>query len=213
MMKCVVCGQRKGKRNCPAKGGLICAQCCGEKRVIEIACPADCPHLTSGQTYQGIKQYVALLNREENGARRRVLYETLAQWGHLIEEIERAIVAYSADLRALRDNDIRQAAETVRQTYETEERGLIFEHSSSNPLAQSLARELRQRLEELKGEPSAAKGPPPSAGDIIRCLKVVEAKILFHEEEGGGRRDYLAFISRSHPDKAVRSSSGGLIIP
>lgn len=212
-MKCVVCGQRKGKRSCPAKQGLICAQCCGEKRVVEIACPADCVHLTSGQAYRGIKQYVALLSREENPARKRAIYETLTQLGRFIELIEQAIVAYSSGLRALRDSDVQQAAEAVRKTYETEERGLIFEHSSSNPLAQSLARDLRQRIEGWKSEPAEPEMPLLRNSEAIRCLRVVEAKILYYQEEGSGPRDYLSFISRDHPDQATRSSAGGLIIP
>ncbi len=44
-MKCVHCGQRKGKRRCPALGGDICPQCCGEHRLKTIACPPDCVHL------------------------------------------------------------------------------------------------------------------------------------------------------------------------
>jgi hypothetical protein len=44
-MKCVKCGLRKGKRACPALKGDICPQCCGEHRLKEIACPADCSWL------------------------------------------------------------------------------------------------------------------------------------------------------------------------
>lgn len=45
-LKCDVCGQRKGKRPCPARGGQgICPQCCGEHRVTTIACPQGCPYL------------------------------------------------------------------------------------------------------------------------------------------------------------------------
>jgi len=37
MSQCIVCGSRKGKRQCPAKGALICSPCCGE-----IRAPAPC---------------------------------------------------------------------------------------------------------------------------------------------------------------------------
>ncbi len=212
-MKCLVCGLRKGKRVCPAKSGLICAQCCGQKRVIEIACPSDCPHLTTGQSYHQIKQYVSLLLREENPARSRSFYETLNEWGHVIGEMERAIVSYSAGVRSLRDGDVAQAVEAVRKTRESEERGFFFEHSSSNPLAESLARELRARIEELGEQPPDSDLPAPRNRDVIRCLQVVEAKIGYFQTEGEGPRDYLAFISRSYPEQAVRSGGGGLIIP
>lgn len=54
MAACVSCGQRKGKRSCPALGGLICPKCCGTKRVVEIHCPPDCRYL-SHERYQGEK--------------------------------------------------------------------------------------------------------------------------------------------------------------
>ena len=52
MSKCVYCHQRKGKRACPALGGLICSQCCGEHRVVRIACPSDCIYLDPNNEYQ-----------------------------------------------------------------------------------------------------------------------------------------------------------------
>lgn len=42
---CSHCGQRKGKRSCPALAGAICSRCCGQHRLVEIACPSDCVHL------------------------------------------------------------------------------------------------------------------------------------------------------------------------
>jgi hypothetical protein len=42
---CNHCGQRKGKRSCPALAGVICSRCCGQHRLVEIACPSDCVHL------------------------------------------------------------------------------------------------------------------------------------------------------------------------
>ena len=47
MAKCKHCGQKKGKRMCPALDGLICAQCCGTHRLQDIQCPPDCTYLQS----------------------------------------------------------------------------------------------------------------------------------------------------------------------
>jgi len=44
MAKCAYCGQRKGKRACPAIG-QVCSQCCGDNRQREIACPPGCGYL------------------------------------------------------------------------------------------------------------------------------------------------------------------------
>ena len=51
MAKCMVCKMKKGKRNCPALGGTICAQCCGSNKEKEIDCPTDCFFLEKSKKY------------------------------------------------------------------------------------------------------------------------------------------------------------------
>ena len=211
-MRCRVCGQRKGKRECPAKGGLICAQCCGEKRVVGIACPADCQHLKTGQSYHRFKHYIALLESQTSAARRRALYETFTEWGGLIEGVEETIVGFAADLRSLRDRDVLEAVETLRKTMETERKGVIFEHRSANPIVQSLAREIGAHLEEVREKPPEGL-PPPRLEDWIECLKAVEAGLRFYEQSGEGS-GWLRFTAVNHPEAAARrGGGGGLIIP
>jgi hypothetical protein len=50
--RCSSCDRRKGKRACPALGGVICPRCCGSKRIVEIRCPPTCRHLQH-ERYQG----------------------------------------------------------------------------------------------------------------------------------------------------------------
>ena len=52
MSKCRACGQRKGKRACPALGEALCPVCCGQRRGREIACPPACRYLAEHQPYQ-----------------------------------------------------------------------------------------------------------------------------------------------------------------
>lgn len=52
MTACVYCGDDKGKRECPAFGGLISASCCGENRGVRISCPPDCRHYVKNERYQ-----------------------------------------------------------------------------------------------------------------------------------------------------------------
>lgn len=53
---CVHCGKRRGNRYCPALGGPICSRCCGESRLVQIACPPSCPHLERNESFQREKQ-------------------------------------------------------------------------------------------------------------------------------------------------------------
>jgi len=42
MASCLHCDGAKGKRDCPALGGMICPTCCGRHRLGAIACPPGC---------------------------------------------------------------------------------------------------------------------------------------------------------------------------
>ena len=51
MSACVYCEKDKGKRSCPALGGLISAKCCGQHRGIEIDCPVTCHYYREGEEH------------------------------------------------------------------------------------------------------------------------------------------------------------------
>ncbi len=152
-MKCILCGKRKGKRFCPAKQREICAQCCGEKRVVEVACPSDCAYLTSGQTYQSVKKYINQLQHQGDPVRQRRLYDSLQRFKPLIEELEKQIIAYGEDLTSFQDQHVVEAVALLRETYETERKGIIYQHESANPIVQALSRSLHEGLERLRKDP------------------------------------------------------------
>jgi len=212
-MKCILCGKRKGKRFCPAKNTSICAQCCGEKRVVEIHCPSDCVFLSTGQSYQSIKKYTSQLRQEEDPVLRRKLYETGRQFGALFGEIERRIIDYAADLRTLTDQHILEAVSLLKKTYRTEQKGVIFEHGSTNPLVQALIRDLRTSLEKIRAGQDMHL-PSVKTTDLLDCLEVVEHDIGYHFERESERGSYLEFIKRNHPEIASRAASqDSLILP
>ncbi|MCH8018007.1 MAG: hypothetical protein IH917_15445 [Acidobacteria bacterium] len=210
-MKCILCGERKGKRFCPAKNTSICAQCCGEKRVVEIDCPSDCVYLNSGHTYQSIKKYSAQLQQEKDPLRRRKLYETGQHFGRLFGEIERTIIGYAADLRTLTDQHILQAVSLLKETYRTEKKGVIYEHSSANPLVQALLRDLRASLEKIRTQPDR-DFPILKTTNLLDCLEVVEQDIGYHLERASERGSYLGFIKKNHPELSSRAASKGSLI-
>ncbi len=210
-MKCTLCGERKGKRFCPAKNTSICTQCCGEKRVVEIDCPSDCVYLSSGHTYQSIKKYSAQLQQEKDPLQRKKLYETGQQFGRLFGEIERTIIGYAADLQTLTDQHLLQAVSLLKETYRTEQKGVIYEHSSANPLVQALVRDLRASLEELRTQQDR-DFPILKTTNLLDCLEVLEQDIGYHLERASERGSYLGFIKKNHPELSSRAASKGSLI-
>ena len=212
-MKCVICQRRKGKRPCPAKGASICSQCCGEKRVIEIDCPADCHYLTAGQAYQVGKNYVAHLVSEPDLERRKVLYETSLKYAELIDQVEAQLAQVAAGTRLLEDGEVKEAFELLIKNYRTEQSGLVYSHSSPRPQVQFLVRELGKFLEGLRQEAKIGETPGLGLEDLICCLDWLGSKVDFQlKRQGGAGRDYLKLVARSHPGSRPKAS-GKLIYP
>src|SRR6516225_2644510 len=51
--KCPICGKR-GKRPCPATGGVICPACCGSSRGSKLDCPLTCSFFPFGTANEGL---------------------------------------------------------------------------------------------------------------------------------------------------------------
>lgn len=146
-MQCPLCRHRPARRGCPALGRQICAACCGSKRLVEIACPGDCPYLAAAQAHPAAvvkKQHehdVALLTSLMSGLTRP--QQELA-W-----PILGFISRFGADpLLRLYDEDVADMATAVSSTLETAARGVIYEHRPRSLVAQRLATDLKAFLQE-----------------------------------------------------------------
>ncbi len=207
-MKCILCNSRKGKRHCPAKGTLICAPCCGRLRVVEIPCPPDCVYLAQGQGHQAGKKYIRQLRQEQDPDRSLRLYENLQRYRPLIHEIEMEILRYAQGLRSFRDRHVLEAVRLLRKTFRSEVRGVIYEHTSPDPMVSALIRVLQKRLDGLKEELELRL----RASDLVDCLEVMEWEIRYHLQQPPGEEPYLTFIRKNHPEITPPSSDQNLIV-
>lgn len=178
---CPLCRARKGRRACPAKGFLICPQCCGEKRRVEIDCPEDCVYL--GGVHAG-----AWEGRETE--RKRDLRRVAAQ----VQGLDRpqaelfflAIVGL-AGLRARRsdldDRLLSEAVSALRKTAETRKSGLVYEHAPDDPRARGLVLDLRRLFEAKAADGSTTT---PDDRDLLPVLAGLEASLAatLHEQAG-----------------------------
>ena len=207
-MKCILCNSRKGKRHCPAKGTLICAPCCGRLRVVEIPCPPDCGYLAEGQGHQAGKKYMRQLRREQDPDRSLRLYENLQLYRPIIHEIEVEILHYGRGLRSFRDRHVLDAVRLLRKTYRSEVRGVIYEHTSPDPMVSALIRDLQKFLDPIKENIEM----PLGVSELVDCLEVMEWEIRHHLNQPLDEEPYLTFIRKNHPEIKPPSSDQNLIV-
>src|SRR5512136_2102853 len=123
-MKCVVCGERKGKRSCPAKGALICPQCCGEKRVLEIDCPESCEFLQTGRNHESHSQRMRNLYTSDP-LKLEKRHRVYGDYQALVAHVETFLAEERRLSRDLSDKDAAEALDLLLATLRTEEKGIL----------------------------------------------------------------------------------------
>jgi hypothetical protein len=168
-MVCPLCGERKAKRACPALSKLICAVCCGTKRLVEINCPSDCIYLTTAKAHPP-----AVVQRQLDQDR-AVLLPLL---GGMSERQARVFLMLAAlvarhqgeAFQKLIDEDVALAAEALAATLETSVRGIVYEHRAATLPADRLLIEMKALVGEITKE-----GGTPLERDAAIALRRVQA--------------------------------------
>jgi hypothetical protein len=208
MSKCVYCRSRKGKRACPALGGSICSQCCGEHRTVRIACPADCVYLDSNSEYQQkrIGDRFALARRD--------FYKELFDLGGekaaaLFNLIEVVSFSYFQGRRDGQDAEVIAAIQALRRT-------LSPLHIPAAPLP-VFAEHLRKEYEGF------AKQQPKEAIDQQMAPDVLDRALKFVTEfSGGGFQSQrfltglIGYVRAHHPEIAehfAKQQEGRIVLP
>jgi hypothetical protein len=191
-MRCPLCHQRNARRACPARGDEICAVCCATKRLVEIACPADCVYLASAQ-----RNPPAPVRRQQE-ADVRALADTLGRLSERQYRLGFLLLTFvgryqPSGLARMEDTDVAEAAATLAATYETAGRGVIYEHTAASTTAAGLAAELKTFLTEL-GRGAGATFEREAA-EVLRAIE--RGARAASPVEGG--RAYLDLVARVVP--------------
>lgn len=96
MVRCASCQSRKGKRQCPALGNLICSVCCGTKREKEIKCTPDCPYLGKAKSAK-VDQALHIMRGHE------------PEHLDVLQNIEFSIYHFYKDTRSITDREVEHA--------------------------------------------------------------------------------------------------------
>jgi hypothetical protein len=188
---CPLCRQRKARRSCPALGHQICAVCCGTKRLVEIACPSDCPYLASAREHPPA---AALRQQQDDlSAVVRAMRDLNERQSRLFFMALRFLARYEPPaLHALRDDDIADAMAALAATFETAARGVIYEHRPGSLPAERLAAALAPVLAE-----AGQAGGTAFQRDAAVVLRRVEGSAREAMEEGPDhRRRFVDLVRR-----------------
>lgn len=209
MTKCVYCHQRKGRRSCPALGGSICSQCCGEHRVTRISCPPDCPYLDTGNDYQQRRL------GEQFAPVRRDLYRQLNEVGGdkaaaLFNLIEVVTFSYFHDRRDGQDAEVIAAIQALRRT-------LSPLHVPAAPMP-VFAEHLKKEYDTfLKQQPQQIVDTQTAPAVLDRALTLISA---FSGNDFQSRRflhGLVGYVRTSHPEIAEhltkQTQSGRIVLP
>jgi hypothetical protein len=213
-MLCQTCGQRKGRRACPALVRTICPICCGTKRLTEIQCPSDCGYLSSAREHPA-----AVVQRQQDHDVSLVLptIRHLTERQYRLFFLLHSVIArhQPQGLTRLIDSDIAEAARALAATFETAGRGVIYEQAPQGSPAQTLAAEIKAALSRLPEQ-----GASVWNGETAIVLRAIERGAIETRPPDGGDTVYADLILRLLQVTAVSPSpsergpdSGALIVP
>jgi hypothetical protein len=208
-MKCVVCNQRKGKRYCPAKTSMICAQCCGEKRILEINCPESCEYLKIGRSHEAEVERSRL--RPSDPVTQQLYARVVSQFQGVIAHLEYVLGRERQTSRDLTDQIVAEALDLLLKTYRTEEKGIIYESVTNDLRVDIVRRHLKEVMDSYR-KPSDSRQETLQLQDVLDCLGLVRDLVASHLETGTA--SYVDFLARAIPRGSELESPGpSLIIP
>ena len=146
MASCPLCTVRAAKRYCPSKNFHICAQCCGEKREIEIDCPSSCPHLISGRSYEAEKR---IPDPDLAAKTERFGGEFFYRYSAVLDEISKGVVNERLNSPWLVDSDVIEVYKALAATMRTLSSGIYYESLPDGVVRLSLFRRLKALFDEL----------------------------------------------------------------
>lgn len=162
--------------------------CCATKRRVEIPCPNDCRFLENAQIHPA-----AVVRRQidhDIGILMATLGRVNEQQLQVFFLLQSQILAHKPDgIVQLVDNDVALATGALAKTLETATKGVIFDESTANVVAETLRRELKPIVDEITKD-----GGSRAERDVAEVLRGIERGA--HHDGDASARSYLELAGR-----------------
>jgi hypothetical protein len=163
--------------------------CCATKRLVEIDCPEDCPHLAAAREHPAAQ--VKRQQEQDVAVLLPSIRELTERQYQLFFLFHTAIARHVPEgFTRLLDDDVAQAAGAVAATLETSAKGVIYEHTAQSLPARRLAGDLTALLGQIR-----AQGGTVFDGEAAITLRAIERGAR-DVGKGGSETAYLALIAR-----------------
>jgi hypothetical protein len=181
--------------------------CCGTKRLVEIDCPPTCVYLESAQRHPA-----AVVKKQQE----HDVAALLAALGRVSERqlqlfflIQTFIARWKPEgIARITDADVAEAAGALAASFETADRGVLYEHQATSTMAEGLRRELKTFLDEVgRGGGSRFER---EATEVLRGIE----RGARHDTPGlgPGPHDYLSLVARVLHERPPDTATSPLII-
>lgn len=206
MFKCIYCHQRKGKRSCPALGGLICSLCCGEHRGIKIPCPLDCIYFEPNEVYQRerIGEQFEEVHRQ---ALEDLVHRSSQKAAMILNLVEWVSYRHAKKHRGTLDWEIRTGLEDVRQRLSP----LAIPNKTGTPYGDLLWREMQEFLKTERLDQDTVAAGIDAAHRLVQAISGEALKTNRY------LKGLIHYMESRYPDLtqqvAEEKSSSGLILP
>ncbi len=210
-MSCAICQIRRPRRACPGVHGDICAICCGAEREVTVTCPFDCEYLQEARKHEIPMPFAPGMGHPDI----RVSEPFLEEHSPLMLATARALLGAAGGVGAV-DSDLREALESLIQTYRTLQSGLIYQTLPANPMAAAVQRGLQQSLEEFRRQETTRLGMSKTRDADVLHMLVFFARLGQDRNNGRPRcRAFLDILRKFEMGEAAaaEAQAPSLIVP
>jgi hypothetical protein len=211
IIKCNVCQQKKGRRNCPALKQLICPTCCGEHKEKVQDCPNDCIFLIESEHFKEQKHYEEMSAKSDRV--KRDILNGEGKYSDLMDNIENAIYKKVSDDENFEDEHITNALLELMDNYMSRKPKLI---EDDEDIKLGRTGSLKSDIQDSLRSFITGETPKFEYHEVAACLDMIKLMVEAQKstsETPDEKRHYIKALIESKKEKEKSDAEGSQIIP